>query len=93
MKKNSIVKKFAPKVRFRLVGETIPDDSSAARVEITGRSTVTIEGCNSVLEYDCDSITFSGGSDVKVSGIKLELREFDKGVATVKGEISSVEFL
>ena len=93
MKKNSIKKKFAPKIRFRLTGDSVPDDISAARIEISGRSTVTVEGCRSVLEYDCESITFSGTSDVRVIGKELELREFDGGVATVKGEILSVEFV
>lgn len=93
MKKKGIHKKFAPKIRFRLTGESYPDDNLSARIEIVGKSTVIIEDCRAVAEYDCDSITFAARTPVRVRGRELELREFDRGTATVKGVITAVELL
>lgn len=93
MKKKGIQKKFAPRIRFRLTGESYPEDRLSARIEILGRNTVIIEDCRAVSEYDCDSITFAARAPVRIRGTGLELREFDKGIATVKGVISAVELL
>lgn len=93
LKKNRIKKKFAPKIKFRLTGESYPEDRVSAHVEIFGRNTVVIEGCRAVAEYDCESITFSGSNAVRVKGNGLELRGLDGGTATVKGDISAVEFV
>lgn len=92
MKKKSL-RKYAPKVRYSILGDTLPDTVNGMHIELNGRSSAFIEGCRGVAEYDAESITLNGKPPLRIRGSGLELRSLDNGCAHIKGSILSVEFV
>lgn len=86
-------KKHAPKVRYRILGDSLPDAVNGMRIELNGRSSAVIEGCRGVAEYDSESITLNGKPPLRIRGTGLELRSLDDGCAHIKGSIISVEYV
>ena len=77
-------------VRKILQAGGLPEDAllSSARVTMNGRTSVTIEGQNGVIELSQSQIRLSTGNGVlRVNGTMLMLRELSPEKAIVTGEM------
>ena len=92
------VKLKKKKSKWKLGGfsedETARENIGSARIEICGNTRITIDGCLGVYEYRDTylRLRLTKGT-VILSGIGFNIVFFENRQITVKGKISSVEFV
>lgn len=96
MAKKYKIEKSNKKSKWNLTAKdenTTENIISTSRIEITGNSALTLEGCRGVLEYTDTymKLKLQKGALI-LCGSSFDITLFENKLISVKGNISSVEF-
>lgn len=97
MPKKIKIKSKKEKEKWQLFGgEILPQKEmlTLPRIEMLGNREITIDGCLSVLEYSDTYMKLKlKKGHIIICGIGFDILSFEGTAITLKGKISSVEFL